>query len=101
MLHEGPRVILRLPKIRQCIVAHPEPFRWFSGRRIELELLELMRMNRAVICRDENGEFDYTDAIMQALERRINEVITDVCVRMRMEGSRFINADAISDRIMM
>ncbi|XP_052259553.1 uncharacterized protein LOC127863909 [Dreissena polymorpha] len=101
MLHEGPRVILRLPKIRQCIVAHPEPFRWYSGRRIELELLGLVRMNRAVICRDENEEIDYTDAIMQALIRRENEVITDVCVRMIMEGSRVINAQAIFYRILM
>ncbi|XP_052240265.1 uncharacterized protein LOC127850908 [Dreissena polymorpha] len=67
MLNEGPRVILRLPKIRQCIVAHPEPFRWYSGRRIELEMLTLMLMNRVTICIDENGEVDDTDAIWQAL----------------------------------
>ncbi|XP_052264146.1 uncharacterized protein LOC127867143 [Dreissena polymorpha] len=101
MLHEGPRVILRLPKIRQCIVAHPEPFRWYSGRRIELELLWLMRMNIVSICRDENWKIDDTDAIVQALDRRINEVVTDVCVRMRMEGSRVINAPAIFYRILM
>ncbi|XP_052240864.1 uncharacterized protein LOC127851258 [Dreissena polymorpha] len=76
MLNEGPRVILRLPKIRQCIIAHPEPLRWYSGRRIELEMLTLMRMNRSVICMD---EVDYTDAIAQALIRRENEVMTDVC----------------------
>ncbi|KAH3865560.1 hypothetical protein DPMN_028600 [Dreissena polymorpha] len=101
MLHEGPRVILRLPKIRQCIVAHPEPLRWYSGRRIELELVWLMRMNRGFICSDENGKVDDTDAIVQALKRRINEVLTDVGVRMRMEGSRVINAQAIFDRILM
>ncbi|XP_052259370.1 uncharacterized protein LOC127863769 isoform X1 [Dreissena polymorpha] len=101
MLNEGPRVILRLPKIRQCIVAHPEPLRWYSGRRIELELLMLMRMNRDLICTDENGEVDFTDAIWQALVRRMQEVVTDVGVRMRMEGSRVINAKAIFDRILM
>ncbi|KAH3865596.1 hypothetical protein DPMN_028637 [Dreissena polymorpha] len=101
MLNEGPRVILRLPKIRQCIVAHPEPFRWYSGRRIELELLLLMRMNRLAICMDENGEIDHTDAIWQALVRRINEVLTDVGMRMIMEGSRVTNAQAIFDRILM
>ncbi|KAH3869778.1 hypothetical protein DPMN_032949 [Dreissena polymorpha] len=26
MLNEGPRMILRLPKIRQALIAHPEPF---------------------------------------------------------------------------
>ncbi|KAH3865426.1 hypothetical protein DPMN_028465 [Dreissena polymorpha] len=101
MLNEGPRVILRLPKIRQCIVAHPEPLRWHSGRRIELELLSLMRMIRLAICIDENDEIDHTDAILQALQRRIDEVITDVCVRMIMEGSRVINAQAILERILM
>ncbi|XP_052259552.1 uncharacterized protein LOC127863907 [Dreissena polymorpha] len=101
MLNEGPKMILRLPKIRQCIVAHPEPLRWYSGRRIELELLWLMRMNRDLICTDENGEVDFTDAIWQALIRRENEVITDVCVRMRMEGSRVINTQAILERILM
>ncbi|KAH3865661.1 hypothetical protein DPMN_028703 [Dreissena polymorpha] len=101
MLNEGPKMILRLPKIRKALIAHPEPFRWYSGRIIELELLMLMYMNRVVICRDENVKVDYTDAIFQALQRRIDEVITDVGVRMRMEGTRVINADAIFDRILM
>ncbi|XP_052264044.1 uncharacterized protein LOC127867095 [Dreissena polymorpha] len=101
MLNEGPKMILRLPKIRKSLIAHPEPLRWYSGRRIELELLWLMRMNRLAICRDENGRVDYTDAIVQALDRRINEVITDVGVRMIMEGSRVTNADAILNRILM
>ena len=99
MLNEGPRVILRLPKIRQCIVAHPEPFRWYSGRRIELEMLTLVRLNRFAICIDENGKIDYTDAIWQALKRRTNEVMTDVCVRMRMEGSH-IDIDRVKNYIM-
>ncbi|KAH3865461.1 uncharacterized protein LOC127867042 [Dreissena polymorpha] len=101
MLNEGPRVILRLPKIRQCIVAHPEPLRWYSGRRIELEMLALMLTYRDLICSDENGEVDDTDAILQALYRRRYEVITDVRVRMMMEGSRDINEDAVFFRILM
>ncbi|KAH3875360.1 uncharacterized protein LOC127869394 [Dreissena polymorpha] len=101
MLNEGPKMILRLPKIRKAIIAHPEPLRWYSGWRIELELLLLMRFNRAVICSDENGKVDHTDAIMQALDRRINEVDTDVGMRMIMEGSRVTNADAIFNRILM
>ncbi|KAH3865190.1 hypothetical protein DPMN_028229 [Dreissena polymorpha] len=101
MLNEGPKMILRLPKIRKSLIAHPEPFRWYSGRRIELELLWIMRMNRVAICMDENGEVDFTDAILQALCRRIDEITTDVCVRMIMEGSRVINADDIGVRILM
>ncbi|KAH3875445.1 uncharacterized protein LOC127869393 [Dreissena polymorpha] len=101
MLNEGPKMILRLPKIRKALIAHPEPLRWYSGRRIELELLNLMHTSRAEICMDENGKIDYTDAIMQALVRRIHEVVTDVGMRMIMEGSRVTNADAIFNRILM
>ncbi|KAH3752300.1 hypothetical protein DPMN_186916 [Dreissena polymorpha] len=36
MIKEGPRIILRLPKIRQAPIAHPEPLRWYSGRNIEM-----------------------------------------------------------------
>ncbi|KAH3865669.1 hypothetical protein DPMN_028711 [Dreissena polymorpha] len=68
---------------------------------MELELLMLMNNNRMILCGDDSGEVDETNAILQALYKRMNEVIQEVCVRMRMEGSRVINADAISDRIMM
>ncbi|KAH3690203.1 hypothetical protein DPMN_194003 [Dreissena polymorpha] len=101
MINEGPRMILRLPKIRQALIAHLEPFRWYIRRRMELELLMLMNTNRMILCGDKSGEVDETDAILQALFKRMNEVIKEVCVRMRLEGSRVINADAISDRIMM
>ncbi|KAH3865482.1 hypothetical protein DPMN_028521 [Dreissena polymorpha] len=68
---------------------------------MELELLMLMNNNRMILCGDDSGEVDETNAILQALYKRMNEVIQEVCVRMRMEGSRVINAAAISDRIMM
>ncbi|KAH3792873.1 hypothetical protein DPMN_146372 [Dreissena polymorpha] len=61
MMTEGPRMILRLPKIRQAINAHPEPLRWFSGRKIEMEMLELIYRNR------------HTDVIMQAINSRCDE----------------------------
>ncbi|KAH3875575.1 hypothetical protein DPMN_038844 [Dreissena polymorpha] len=35
MLNEGPRMVLRLSKIRRPLVAHPEPFQWYSSRRKE------------------------------------------------------------------
>ncbi|KAH3689880.1 uncharacterized protein LOC127863987 isoform X2 [Dreissena polymorpha] len=41
MMDEGPRVILRLEKIRKAIVASPEPMLWFSQKRMELEMLML------------------------------------------------------------
>ncbi|KAH3727357.1 hypothetical protein DPMN_053291 [Dreissena polymorpha] len=46
MVNEGPRIILRLPKLRQALIARPEPRRWFIKKRIELEFLELLYMNR-------------------------------------------------------
>ncbi|KAH3850412.1 hypothetical protein DPMN_092823 [Dreissena polymorpha] len=55
MMEEGPRVILRLSKIRQAVICHKEPLFWFSRRRIEVELLRLERMSRSLQCTDENG----------------------------------------------
>ncbi|XP_052224525.1 uncharacterized protein LOC127840107 isoform X11 [Dreissena polymorpha] len=83
MMTEGPRLILRLPKIRQAIIAHPEPLRWYSGRKIELEMLQLICMNRLTLGMD----FE-TDVIMQALLRRRFEILMEVGMRMIMEGSR-------------
>ncbi|XP_052224511.1 uncharacterized protein LOC127840107 isoform X2 [Dreissena polymorpha] len=83
MMTEGPRLILRLPKIRQAIIAHPEPLRWYSERKIELEMLQLICMNRLTLGMD----FE-TDVIMQALLRRRFEILMEVGMRMIMEGSR-------------
>ncbi|KAH3850405.1 hypothetical protein DPMN_092816 [Dreissena polymorpha] len=52
MMDEGPSVILRLEKILQAIICHPEPLLWFSGRRIELEMLMLKVINRVQAQRD-------------------------------------------------
>ncbi|KAH3828779.1 hypothetical protein DPMN_130762 [Dreissena polymorpha] len=46
MMAEGPRVLLRLPKIRQAVVASPEPMLWFSTKRMELEMVSLEMLNR-------------------------------------------------------
>ncbi|XP_052223316.1 uncharacterized protein LOC127839152 isoform X1 [Dreissena polymorpha] len=83
MIAEGPRMILRLPKIRQAIIAHPEPLRWYSGRRIEMEMLELIYMNRRALGMDEE-----TDVIMQAINSRQVEILREVGMRMIMEGTR-------------
>ncbi|KAH3793809.1 hypothetical protein DPMN_147331 [Dreissena polymorpha] len=83
MMTEGPRMILRLPKIRQAIIAHPEPLRWYSGRRIEVEMLVLIWMNRLALGMDEE-----TDVIMQAISRRQTEIEREVRMRMIMEGAR-------------
>ncbi|KAH3892043.1 hypothetical protein DPMN_016155 [Dreissena polymorpha] len=55
MMDEGLRIILRLPKIRQALIAHPEPLRWYSGRRIEMEMLQLIHEQTFAMygCRDQ------------------------------------------------
>ncbi|KAH3695156.1 hypothetical protein DPMN_082612 [Dreissena polymorpha] len=83
MMEEGPRIILRLPKIRHALIAHPEPLRWYSGRKIELEMLELICTNRGFHCEDVE-----TDVISQALRRRQIEILMEVRMGMNMEGCR-------------
>ncbi|KAH3791932.1 uncharacterized protein LOC127838358 [Dreissena polymorpha] len=83
MIEEGPRIILRLPKIRQALIAHPEPLQWYNGRRIEMEMLVLIIQNRHAL-----GMSRETDAIIQAASRRQAEIVREVKMRMIMEGGR-------------
>ncbi|KAH3865499.1 hypothetical protein DPMN_028538 [Dreissena polymorpha] len=102
MINEGPRVILRLPKIRQATVAHPEPFRWYNGRRIELEMLNLVAdIRRTNLCEDENWEIDESDFTLLAITRRNDVIVTEVGLVMILEGSRVINKEDVYDRMLM
>ncbi|KAH3819535.1 uncharacterized protein LOC127881289 [Dreissena polymorpha] len=83
MIEEGPIMILRLPKIRRALIAHPEPLRWYSGRRIEMEMLELIAMNRGALDMDED-----TDVIMVAVLTRKADIMKEVRDRMITEGCR-------------
>ncbi|KAH3733079.1 hypothetical protein DPMN_039503 [Dreissena polymorpha] len=87
MMAEGPNVILRLPKIRQAIVASPEPMLWFSKTRMELEMLFLEELNRHVKCIYGNGEVNKHGAILHAIARRKEELLMEVAQRMNTEGS--------------
>ncbi|KAH3740093.1 hypothetical protein DPMN_046788 [Dreissena polymorpha] len=77
MMDEGPRMILRVKKIRQAVVCHPEPLLWYSKMRTELEMLVLKSKKMAVRCRDENVK----------THMRISQIILEVLMRMRLEGS--------------
>ncbi|KAH3875677.1 hypothetical protein DPMN_038951 [Dreissena polymorpha] len=101
MMNEGPRMILRLSKIRQALIGHPEPFRWYNTRRMGLELLHLIEMNRLVVCTDENWVCDETDVILQALDRRKKEIVREVRLRMIMEGSRVSSSTGVNVRMLM
>ncbi|KAH3793810.1 hypothetical protein DPMN_147332 [Dreissena polymorpha] len=90
MITEGPRSILRLPKIRQAIIAHPEPLRWYSGRKIEMEMLVLIYNSRNDLGMDED-----TDVIMQAIGKRPQEILREVVMKMNMEGGRVIHLNDV------
>ncbi|KAH3819537.1 hypothetical protein DPMN_121275 [Dreissena polymorpha] len=83
MMDEGPIIILRLPKIQQAIIAHPEPLRWYSSRKIEMEILELILMNRVTLGMDRQ-----TDVILQESMKRQEEICLEVTQMMIREGSR-------------
>ncbi|KAH3773704.1 hypothetical protein DPMN_175072 [Dreissena polymorpha] len=68
MMAEGPRVILRLPKIRQAVIESPESMLWFSKVKTELEMLWL-EMGKILNCEDDNGVVDESDAILQEIFR--------------------------------
>ncbi|KAH3733281.1 hypothetical protein DPMN_039706 [Dreissena polymorpha] len=101
MMAEGPRVILRLPKIRKAVIASPEPMLWFSKKRMELEILYLEFFNRDWKCLSENGVVDEYDDIKQEIIRRMVELTVEVAQRMRVEGYSVDDMSAILKRIVM
>ncbi|KAH3791473.1 hypothetical protein DPMN_144959 [Dreissena polymorpha] len=96
MMTEGPRMILRLPKIRQAILAHPEPLRWYSGRKREIEMLELIFLNRLALGIDVE-----TDVITQAVKSRRVVILREVVMRMIMEGARVNDLINVMDSLLM
>ncbi|XP_052229565.1 uncharacterized protein LOC127843798 isoform X2 [Dreissena polymorpha] len=90
MMAEGPRVILRLPKIRQTIVASQEPMLWFSQKKMELEMLFLEGMTTGM-----ESDQNY------AISREVQRVSRQVQQRMLLEGSVVNNLDDITMNILM
>ncbi|KAH3754819.1 hypothetical protein DPMN_189501 [Dreissena polymorpha] len=86
MMEEGPRVILRLEKVRKAIIASPEPLLWLSKKMMELEMLQLEFFNRDWQCKNENREWR-SDFIIQAIKRRMEEIMTEVVINMIQVGS--------------
>ncbi|KAH3773706.1 hypothetical protein DPMN_175074 [Dreissena polymorpha] len=101
MMAEGPLVILRLPKIRQAVIASPEPMLWFSKKRMELEMLLLESVSRALQCMDANGGVDSSAAILPEI-CRLDKVITlEVTQRMLVEGCAVNDVTDINKRMYM
>ena len=88
MLAEGPRVILRLPKIRQAIVASPEPMLWISKKKMEMEMLRLVLKNRKT---QNPNAFDDLDCILNAIISRIRELYFEVGLQMIQEGGSIMS----------
>ncbi|KAH3788601.1 hypothetical protein DPMN_166747 [Dreissena polymorpha] len=102
MINEGPRIIMRLKKISQAVMAkiyNPEPLLWYSRMRTELEMLYLKSSNRLLRTSYNNGQVDETDPIVKAIDKRVNEIIREVLLCMQLEGST-IN-DGIKLYVMM
>ncbi|KAH3733053.1 hypothetical protein DPMN_039477 [Dreissena polymorpha] len=96
MMDEGPRVILRLQRIRQAVIASPKPMLWFSKIRMEFEMLLLQRtLNRFGQCSDEH------DAIRQEINRRQAEIVMEVAQRMRIDGCAVNDLEDIFFRIVI
>ncbi|KAH3874548.1 hypothetical protein DPMN_037794 [Dreissena polymorpha] len=87
IIEEGPIILLRLNKIRQAVIGHPEQLLWYSKFRTELEMVHYKYDNRIIRCVDSNFMVDETDTIVQACDKRINEMLLEVLCHMRLEGS--------------
>ncbi|KAH3792728.1 uncharacterized protein LOC127838386 isoform X2 [Dreissena polymorpha] len=103
MLEEGPRVILRLEKIRKAIVASPEPMLWYSKTRMELEMLLLENRTRFKPRTDDNGDelIEEPTFVENAIILRLIEVWEDMRERMLLEGSSVNDCRDIFDAMLM
>ncbi|KAH3733809.1 hypothetical protein DPMN_040244 [Dreissena polymorpha] len=101
MLEDFPRVVLRLPKIRKAIVGSPEPMLWFSSGRMELEMLNLEWFIRKQECLFKTRDINYSDFTVQAIERRIAQIITEMQLHMLLDGSSIIQRSDIFKRMLM
>ncbi|XP_052241519.1 uncharacterized protein LOC127851706 isoform X2 [Dreissena polymorpha] len=101
MMAEGPRVILRLPKIRKAVVASPEPMLWFSKKRMELEMLFVEFWNRRTYSLSEDLVPDEYDDIQHEISRRMRKLMVEVAQRMHVEGCAVYDLWAIQKRMLM
>ncbi|XP_052274670.1 uncharacterized protein LOC127874400 isoform X2 [Dreissena polymorpha] len=87
MISEGPRIILRLQKLRTAIICFGEPLLWYTKLKLELELLELYFCRRLFELEYENSSKE-SDTVIREILRRKNEILRDVQRCLRNEGSR-------------
>ncbi|KAH3691965.1 uncharacterized protein LOC127863512 [Dreissena polymorpha] len=85
MIVEGPEMLRRLPKIRQAIIAHPEPLLWYTRRRIEMEIIFLEMLTHCDPVNNNNffNMFDFMDR--HGLTLRLMEICGDFIANMCSE----------------
>ncbi|KAH3699186.1 hypothetical protein DPMN_074140 [Dreissena polymorpha] len=101
MINEGPRILLRLKKVRQAIVCQSEPLLWYSKMRTELEIVHLEYTNRDLKCSNvENIMMSESDIIKNALEVRMSEILREVLWRMVCEGSSVNDVNVVKEMML-
>ncbi|XP_052280073.1 uncharacterized protein LOC127877838 isoform X2 [Dreissena polymorpha] len=93
IINEGPRLVLRLSKLRNAIVSYPEPLRWYCKRRTELEILNLAWLNRDPECRDERGVMNESDNVLKAIMIRQTAIVREIRETLFMEGIAVMKED--------
>lgn len=101
MLEEGPRVILRLSKIRRAVIGYPEPLMWFCSRRMERDMLSLYISFRLIQQHQENGVLDESDFMLNALLIRDKEIRIQMRLRNVLEGSSLNDLNELDIRLLM
>ncbi|KAH3778835.1 hypothetical protein DPMN_180308 [Dreissena polymorpha] len=101
MINEGPKLLLRLPKIRQAIVSHPVPLFWYCNMRLEIELLMLKYMNRRKSCNGVDGVVNESDIMQISIIIRMDHIVREIRQRIIEEGSCVNDPKEIIERILM
>ncbi|KAH3740091.1 hypothetical protein DPMN_046786 [Dreissena polymorpha] len=102
MINEGPRMLLRLNKIRQAIICHPEPLLWYSKMRTELEMLLLEKNNIEIRCSDEDLMIDQSSEFKKLFKTyiRMAQIGLLVWMRMLLEGSSVDDPSVVVNSIL-
>ncbi|KAH3875759.1 hypothetical protein DPMN_039035 [Dreissena polymorpha] len=87
MMDEGPKILLRLPKIRKAIISYPEPLIWYIKRKLDLELLQMKCWIRCMQCMGENRVVNTSDSVLTLITGRQIETLNEVLQRMHEEDS--------------
>ncbi|KAH3868831.1 hypothetical protein DPMN_031985 [Dreissena polymorpha] len=100
MIDEGPRVLLRLPKIRRAIIAHPEPLQWFNKMRTMHEMVTLISLIRIAQC-EAAGVAITSDSFFQMTAQSEVIILSEIFQRMIMKGSRVNGQCNLRLRVLM